>query len=168
MEKEIYVLIVEDRALAKEMFMNPAVSFGILIEENRRQQVTDALEAIQTPTPPQEEKCEGCEEAKQIPSNVPYCPMHSHTCTPPNKQPEAWESELKDYVWYNELSEPLKLSLRATFKSLLASQRALDVRRFLELVDKHDPNVAMGRETNKVYWGNTLREAIKAQLTDSE
>lgn len=35
----------------------------------------------------------------------------------------------------------------------------------LELVEKNDPNVEMGRMTNPHYWGNCLRRELQAALT---
>jgi len=32
--------------------------------------------------------------------------------------------------------------------------------RVREMIDRHDPNVKMERETNPAYWGNTLRAEL--------
>lgn len=40
------------------------------------------------------------------------------------------------------------------------------VRDALELVDKHDPNVKMKRETSPAYWGNELRKALSALINE--
>lgn len=38
----------------------------------------------------------------------------------------------------------------------------------LILVDRHDPNIGMGRETSTLYWGNTLRNALLALTTEGK
>lgn len=36
------------------------------------------------------------------------------------------------------------------------------LKKAFQLVDEHDPNVGMGRDTSPAYWGNTLRKALQA------
>lgn len=60
---------------------------------------------------------------------------------------------------HQEIKDSLSSLIKATRKATLEEVRCL--------IDKHDPNVAMGRDTSPAYWGNTLRAEI-TQLMEQE
>jgi len=45
-------------------------------------------------------------------------------------------------------------------EELITQARAEERERVREMIDRHDPNVKMERETNPAYWGNTLRAEL--------
>lgn len=54
------------------------------IESDYEQGYFDAVDDIAKHFCPTKDLCKGCEEAKEIPQGMPYCPMHPHTCPHPD------------------------------------------------------------------------------------
>lgn len=52
--------------------------------------------------------------------------------------------------------------LREKLATLVEEAEERVVKKALQLVDEHDPNVGMQRDTSPAYWGNTLRRALQA------
>lgn len=57
--------------------------------------------------------------------------------------------------------------LRSKLTTLVEQAKGEAYMDALILVDRHDPNIGMGRETSTLYWGNTLRNALLALIRDS-
>ena len=74
-------------------------------------------------------------------------------------------SKNKGFLNQNDLF-PIRFLQAAWLREALTADRLVLLTEFGEMIDRHDPNVKMKRETNPAYWGNTLRaeldELIKA------
>lgn len=58
--------------------------------------------------------------------------------------------------------DAVRLTLTSLIASVSVEAEARLIEKVLKLVDEHDPNVGMGRDTSPAYWGNTLRKALQA------
>ena len=55
---------------------------------------------------------------------------------------------------------PNRFLIAAWLKQTLTADRTTLLTELREMIDRHDPNVKMERETNPAYWGNTLRAEL--------
>ena len=73
---------------------------------------------------------------------------------------EVMEDVGKYYIVSDSLSDALSDSLSERLTQALTDQRTALLTELREMIDRHDPNVKMERETNPAYWGNTLRAEL--------
>ena len=81
---------------------------------------------------------------------------------------EATPQEVRD-EFIEELFKHAEIRSRAfenKIKKLLKSHEEKIVEMVLTIVEKHDPST--NRETNKAYWGNTLREELQTLRSKNE
>jgi len=74
-------------------------------------------------------------------------------------------SKVNDYLvdiggWYITYTDELTVKQKKWLTEALTADRLSLLTQLREMIDRHDPNVKMERETNPAYWGNTLRAEL--------
>lgn len=75
------------------------------------------------------------------------------------KIPSVEERFTANYLDGDKIQDGQMLSSRECLDAITAQRTAL-LTELREMIDRHDPNVKMERETNPAYWGNTLRAEL--------